>query len=176
MAFADTLAKLETQKRNLLCQIEKWPSDKLNRRPSPADWSVLEMLDHIVKTEMAIMSAARLGLERPHRVGLGDKLRTLFLRRVFSSDRRVKVPASASRVLPGSDLYLPEIAERWNSSRAELDGFIARSNSKLLSKGIFRHPVGGWMGMHEILEFFSVHLVHHQYQLKRIATSISSTS
>jgi hypothetical protein len=131
------------------------------------------MLDHIVKTEVQILSAARIGLTRPHRIGIGDKLRTLFLQKISSSDRKVKVPANSRSVLPGSDLHLSRIVARWNDSRAELHNFVARGSSELLCRGIFRHPVGGWMGMQEILEFFAVHLVHHQYQLRRIFISIS---
>jgi uncharacterized damage-inducible protein DinB len=173
IGFADTLAKLDNQKTDLLSQVENWPPDKLSYHPNPAGWSVLEMLDHIVRTEMAILSAARIGVERPHCIGIGDKLRTRFLQKVFSSDRKVRVPATASQVLPGSDLRLSAIVERWNESRAQLNRFVTQGNSELLSKGIFRHPVGGWMGMQEILEFLSVHLVHHQYQLRRICASIS---
>jgi DinB superfamily len=173
IGFADTLAKLEKQKTDLLFRLENWPPDKLNRRPGPAEWSVLEVLDHIVKTEVQILSAARTGLERPHRIGIADKLRTLFLQAIFSSDRKVKVPVNSRGVLPGSDLHLSRIVARWNDSRAELHSFVARGNSELLGRGIFKHPVGGWMGMEEILEFFAVHIVHHQYQLRRIFISIS---
>jgi hypothetical protein len=130
------------------------------------------MLDHVVKTEVEILSAARTGLTRPHRIGIADKLRTLFLQKIFSSDRKVKVPANSRSVLPGSDLHLSTIVARWNDSRAELHNFVARGNVELLRGGIFRHPVGGWMGMQAILEFFAVHLLHHQYQLRRIFVSI----
>jgi hypothetical protein len=163
---------LENQKTDLLSQLESWPTDKLSYRPGP-NWSVLEVLDHIVRTEIAILSAARIGLERPHHIGVGDRLRTRLIQKIFSSDRKVKVPASAGLVLPGSDLHLSEIADRWNDCRADLNSFVTQGDPGLLRKGIFRHPVGGWMGMQEILEFFSVHLVHHQYQLERIRASLS---
>jgi hypothetical protein len=129
------------------------------------------MLDRIVKTEVAILSAAGGGLANPHRIGIDDKLRTTFLQKIFASDRRVKVPKSAREVLPGSALQLEEIRRRWSDSREELNSFVSRGNYELLSKGIFKHPVGGWMGMEQILEFFSIHLDHHRYQFNRIARS-----
>jgi len=130
------------------------------------------MLDHLVKTEIEILSAARRGAALPHHVGIADKLRTTLLNKIFASDRRVKVPASARSVLPGSELRLEEIRSRWNKSRAELLDFVSQGSSELLDKGIFRHPVGGWMGITQILEFFSVHLIHHSYQLDRIRRSV----
>jgi uncharacterized damage-inducible protein DinB len=175
-AFTNILTKLEEQKEHLLARIELWSPEMLSHRSAPTDWSVLEMLDHIVKTETAILSAARAGLANPRRIGIDDKLRTAFLQTVFASDRKVKIPESARQVLPGSALQLEDIRKRWNNSRQELNSFVSQGNSELLEKGIFRHPVGGWMGMQQILEFFSVHLIHHGYQLDRIARSAGFTN
>lgn len=81
------------------------------------------------------------------------------------------VPKGARAVMPGSTLQLEEIQRRWNDSREELTRFVSWGNSEILCKGIFEHPVGGWMGMEQILNFFSVHLVHHRYRFNRIARS-----
>jgi hypothetical protein len=166
--------KIEEQKTDWLAKIERWPPEMLSHRPTPADWCVLEVLDHIVKTEIAILAGARRGLANPRRISISDKLRTRFLQTIFASDRKVKVPVSAREVLPGSTLQMEEICRRWNDSREDLNRFVNQDDYELLSKGIFRHPVGGWMGMGQILEFFSVHLIHHGYQLDRIARSFRS--
>lgn len=169
--FSATLATLADEKANFISLIESWPSEKLTYRPSSAEWCALEVLDHIVNTETAIMSAAQAGLGKPHRIGFTDRLRTAFLQKVFASDRKVKVPSRASQVLPGPDLELKVILGRWAQSRAQADSFVAITNAKLQNQGIFKHPVGGWMGIQQILDFFSVHLVHHRYQLERISRS-----
>ena len=169
--LVNLLETLEEQKTDLLSQVERWPPEKLNHKAGAAEWSVLEMIDHIVKTEAAILSAARAGLARPQRIGIGDRLRTAFLQKIFASDRKVKVPVSARHVLPGPSLQLAEIRARWNEGRDDLHRFVRRSDPDLLRKGIFKHPVGGWMGMQQILLFFSSHLIHHRYQLNRIARS-----
>jgi hypothetical protein len=41
----------------------------------------------------------------------------------------------------------------------------------MVNAGIFNHPFGGLMNIGGVLEFFSVHMIHHQYQLLRIATA-----
>lgn len=168
---SDLLAKLEEQKADWLEHLEGWLPDQLKYRRTAADWSALEVLDHIVKTEFEILAAARVGVSKPHRIGATDKMRTLLLFKLFRTDRRVKVPASVRQVLPEADLDLAMICQRWTTSRAALSAFVSRSGSEPLSQGIFKHPVGGWMGMAQILGFFSVHLVHHRYQLQRIAHS-----
>ena len=162
------LAKLEKQKADLLLEIGTWPLAKVRYQPSPREWSALQILDHLLKTEVAIREAARKGLVQPHRIGLTDRLRTRFLHSVFQSDRRVKVPSSASQVLPGSDPDLQTMIEQWQKSRGALQHLAQNVTEEQQTKGIFRHPVGGWMGLSEILDFFSVHLTHHSYQLARL--------
>ena len=173
--FDDALAELEKQKRDLLAEVGEWSAEKLSYRPGPSEWSVMEMIDHLVKTETAILAAAREGLRKPHRIGWSDKVRTRFLQTVFMSDRKVKVPGSVTQVLPGSDLQWPLLLEQWQKSRWELQQFVQSHDYKLLSQGIFRHPVGGWMAMPEILNFFSVHLIHHNYQLVKIKNALRNS-
>ena len=165
---AAILAKLEKQKADLLSEIGAWSREKVRYQPSPPEWSALQIVDHLMKTEVAITEAARKGLFQPHRIGFTDRLRTRFLQSVFQSDRRVKVPASAKQVLPGSDLDLPTMIEQWDKSRCELRHFAQNVTEEQRTKGIFKHPVGGWMGLSEIFAFFSVHLTHHSYQLARL--------
>ena len=165
------IEQLEDQKVELLAALTGWSQARLLHRPSAGEWCALEMLDHLVKVEVGILKTAKRGLRAPHRIGFTDRLRTRFLNGVFRSERKVKVPASASQVLPGSNLALPAIIERWDQCRAELAQMLMTETAERLKKGLFKHPVGGWMGMPEILEFFSVHLIHHGYQLARLRES-----
>lgn len=86
-SFADALAKLAEQKRDLLAEVETWPTQSLSSRPSPSEWSVLEMTDHLIKTEIAILGSVREGLNKPHRIGLIDTVRSHFVQWIFMPDR-----------------------------------------------------------------------------------------
>jgi hypothetical protein len=76
--------------------------------------------------------SARTGLAQRHRIGVSDRLRTKFLKKIFASDRKVKVPPSARQVLPGSDLQLKVIYHRWNKSRDELSHFVSRQLNRIV--------------------------------------------
>ena len=165
------LAQLERQKAELLSTIEGWSEARLAYRPEPGGWSTAEMLDHIVKVESGILTAARSGLQKPHRIGIRDRLGFLFVERVFKSDRRVKVPASAAQVLPNKEPDLPGLLDRWRRTREELTLFVEQLSSNERKAGIFRHPVCGWMDIQRILDFFSVHILHHGFQLARLSAA-----
>ena len=122
------------------------------------------------------MAAAWKGLSNPHRIGLTDRLRNRFLNAVFRSKRRVKVPSNASQVLPESNVELETLIKRWAESRLELRRFVQNVPSRQANLGLFQHPVGGWMGMPEIFAFFSVHMVHHSYQLATLRDAYRDSS
>ncbi len=160
--------KIEQQKADILVRVEGWPIELLGFRPSEGEWSAVEVLDHLVRTEDAIQAAARIGLSKPHRIGLLDKLRTRSLSAVFRSDRRVKVPRRVTQVLPGAGNTVNSVRDSWGLSRASLAQFLVTIPEALLSEGIFKHPVGGWMSVTGILGFLSDHITHHEFQLSRI--------
>jgi len=164
------LIMIERQKAETLALIESWPPARLAYRPDAGAWSANEVLDHLVKVEGEILAAAREGLQNPHRLGVRDRLGFLFIDRVFRSPRRVKVPASASQVLPDPNATLVDIRERWDNTREDLTVFLSQLTPAQLQGGVFRHPVSGWMSVPQILRFFSAHIQHHGFQLTRLRT------
>ena len=170
------LKQLEEQKAEILSLLDGWSPARLAYRPAPDAWSAVEVLDHLVRAEIGITAAARRGLQQPHAIGLRDRLGFFFLDRIFRSQRRVKVPSSASAVLPDPTVTLPSVIQRWDDTRHELAELLARVTPDQMQAGVFRHPVSGWMNLPNVLSFFSVHLTHHRFQLQRLSTESEGLS
>ncbi len=169
-------AQLEKQKVEFIRRVGGWSTGRLGHRPSLGAWSAIEVYDHLARTEAAILNEARRGIGKPHRIGISDMVRTKFLNGVFQSPRRVKVPASAQQVLPDQHVELSDVLERWRLCRLELADFLRTTPGEKLERGIFKHPVGGWMNASGILSFFSIHIYHHKFQIDRIESSFLSPS
>lgn len=163
-----TLTTLEQQRRDLLDDLNTWTAARLTYRASSGQWSALQMLDHIIRTEREILLVVYKNEGTYRRIGITDHLRTRFLKAVFQTDRKVKVPSSAGIVLPADGSSLPALSAEWADVRSTLARNADRLFASYTGKGIFRHPVGGWMDMQSVLDFFSVHLHHHGFQLERI--------
>ena len=162
------LAQLEQQKTEALGAVEGWSPARLAYRTAPDTWSTVEIFDHLVKTETGILTATKQGLEDPHRIGVRDRAGFMLIDRVFRSQRKVKVPASASQVLPDAGVSLESIIGRWNDTRSNLQQVLAQLTPDQFQGGVFRHPVSGWMSVPQVLSFFSVHILHHSFQLTRL--------
>jgi hypothetical protein len=169
MTIAESIQRLEQQKSAILAEVGGWPAELQMWRPPDGGWSGLQVLDHIVRMEAGICGAVAKRLGRPARIRLRDRAGVAFVDLVFQSKRRVKVPASVAKVItPGESLELGEIAERWERCRVELAQLVCEAEG--CRGGVFKHPVGGWMSFGQVLRLFSVHMVHHEFQLERIRT------
>ena len=168
-----TLTALESETETLLSKLDGWSQACLSYRPSVTTWSALQVLEHLVKTEEEILVLARKGAQNPHRIGVRDRLGFFSIMRVFQTNRRVKTPSSAAQVLPGLGLALDILRERWQRTRSDFRVFQEQLTPKQARLGLFRHPVIGWMGMQQILDFFWVHIVHHGFQIERLRTEYS---
>jgi len=166
-----SLDHIEEQKASLLRSISHWTEERLHFRPRGGEWCAIEVLDHLVRTEAAVLEAASTGVATPRRIGLSDRVRTAFLVRLFRSQTRVKAPGNVTQILPATGLRLMEITGRWDLVRKDLRLFLEKNPAEQLQKGIFRHPIGGWMNASGILTFFSVHIIHHGFQLHRLASA-----
>ena len=168
------LTQLETQKTEMLKQVEGWSDARLMFRPAPDTWSATEVLDHVVKVESGIFNTVRKSIDKQHPRSIRDRIGFVFLDQVMRSKMKVKTPAAASATLPSADLNLIEIAQRWDRTRVDLAQFLSGIAPEKMSGGVFRHPVSGWMSVPQVLSFFSAHLKHHGYQLENIQAQSSS--
>lgn len=160
------LASLEKLKHTALDRVRPWPATRQAFRASPAQWSAVDVIDHLEKSERAILAALAAHTGRPVSIGMGDRLKSAALITLFRRNVRVKAPPGVTSILPCGTRSLTSIATDWAATRVDLTSFL---QSDPPSKGgIFRHPVAGWMSLDSTLAFLESHIVHHCFQLDRI--------
>lgn len=168
MVLTAELEQLDVQQGDLLLRVDGWSPARLAFRPELQSWSAVQVFDHIAKVETEIVRTARSGLANPHRIGPRDRLGNRFVESIFRSGRRVKVPTSVPQVLPGAAPEMPAVLAQWAEARRSLAHLVEAVPPEVKRRGIFRHPVAGWMTLSGVLTFFSVHRLHHGYQLDRL--------
>ncbi len=126
------------------------------------------MLDHVVKTEAAILNAMQSRQAARMTVPLPDRTRGWLLTLLFLTPAQVKAPASVQAIVPGARPDLAALTETWTGTRLELAAFLAPFTRQQLPLAIFQHPVAGWMSLPRTLSFLHAHIVHHRFQLRRL--------
>lgn len=159
--------RLQCQKLAVLSQMKGLTPEQLNLRPEPSGWSVLEVLDHVTKVESALLDNVRINLAQSASVTLKERAGAWLVVAVMLSPIRIKVPASATAVLPELT-SLAAIASNWDQIRSSMHQLLTSLQPEDFRRGLFRHPVCGWMTIAGALTFLSAHLHHHRYQINRL--------
>lgn len=165
------MARLHRRKLALLHEAAEWPESALHFRPAQGAWCALDVLDHVARTEHEISEAMRAHLGDERSVPVRDQLRGLMVLGVMYAPTRIKVPESARQVMPKTPPDLQAAVERWDAARTHLQATVSDVQKRNTRRGIFRHPVGGWMTPGRTLQFLDSHLRHHEYQWKRLRRS-----
>jgi hypothetical protein len=163
------IARLERQKAELVRRIEEWPQDWLSYKPVPAEWSALEVLDHLRKTEMAVLRPCEQNLKSSkHSVTPFERDKAVAFLAIMQLPIRLKVPEPVSFVRPDHSTFLQTVLDSWAAQRFQLNVFEGVLKPSDENVGLVFHPAVGWMAFHASLSFLSAHLRHHEYQLQRI--------
>jgi hypothetical protein len=159
---------LECQKQALLERLASWPPQTIHYRPVNAGWSAIDVIDHLVRVENGLIASLRANLPHGSPLALGDQIRAFFLTALMRTPVRVKVPSAAASTMPAPGLELTGVITEWNTVRSRLRGLLDSVSLSQLRRGVFHHPVSGWMTVGQALAFLSAHIRHHEYQLRSI--------
>lgn len=165
-----TIGPLERQKAELVRRIQAWPHDWLAYKPAaPSEWSALEVVDHLRKTELAVLHSCEKNLKsRKHVVSPSERGKALVFLAMMRLPIKVRVPEAVSFVLPDHVTSLQTVLKSWAAERSLLKAFLGRLTTSTENVGLVFHPAVGWMDIRATMSFLSVHLRHHEYQLRRI--------
>ncbi len=165
----ENLTKLDDQTERLFADLEGWSPERLQFRPARESWSILEILDHLILTERAVLVTMRRNLASNNKVRLYDRYRSAFVLAIMFLPTRLQVSGSVKSLLPSRNKDdLRVLRSEWADDRKGLTAFLEGLSSADRKKGVFRHPVGGWTTPDGALFFLRSHLHHHGYQIAKI--------
>lgn len=163
------IERLEQERAELIRRLEAWPREWLTHKPGPAEWSALEVLDHLRKTELAVTHSVERNLEsREHRVTRSERARAAALLLMMRLPIKLKVPEPVSFVRPDPSTSLETVLHSWQATSFQLKELVETFGTDAEDVGLVFHPAAGWMDVRAALSFLLVHLHHHQFQFQKI--------
>ncbi len=165
------LNRLDASLQRLETQLHAYSSEELNRRPMPDQWSVMQVVNHLMMAETGSLNYLRKKLSTPSpmkKAGISAAFRTWFLNLSLSiTFIKYKAPASVSEdklpVVSDRDTVL----QQWKTTRQELRSFLNTLPADLFDKEAYRHPRAGRMTMQQMLSFLETHFNRHLNQINR---------
>ena len=158
---------LERHTRNLLSQLGALSAEQLAFRPAPDSWCLLEVADHLVRTEAAVVLGLEKGLPaHKRRPTWRQRLARPLVVPALRWPIRIKVPTAL--VQPRAGRTLDEVKTEWRQVRAALAGELAALDAGRLREPVILHPIGGPVDAAQTLAFLGAHVDHHGHQVRRI--------
>jgi hypothetical protein len=163
------LDRIDRQRRALLAEVDELGPEQLVFRPREGDWSALDVVEHLVRVEEAIISRVKQRPPRTWREAARARLSLELISVYFLVGRRFKAPVPA--ILPQGGVTLADLSTRWAAAqeamRRTIDGF----GPAEFARPMMRHAILGLLTPMEALTFIRRHIAHHHRQIARIRRS-----
>jgi hypothetical protein len=176
--IAEIAAVLTGTRSALLAAVAGLSQQDLERRPGPDEWSVGEILHHLLLTETSIARLAVRQLERGFAAGLAPDSAP----EESVLPRMAHLPvADRSRRLPAPDFTIPtpalardEVLEQLGRSREALLATLERGDGYDLSGLTYPHPLFGPIDMYQWYLVCGYHEGRHTEQIELAVRKIAS--
>lgn len=150
----------------LFNQLNRITDEQFNLKPEKNAWSPSEIMDHLVKMEMAITEGIKQQLEDPTSPKAKKKPIQLSTLRII----KVKAPA---RTIPSEGNHTKEeMKEALHQTRMNLLSVYVNADQETLINKSLKHP---YFGQVPLIQWFSFVGLHEKRHLKQLEKTIEKT-
>lgn len=170
------MRRLEEIKKDFLDDLNRWLKivddyklSELQKQPEPNQWSIGQVINHIIAVTDLYFSQARKALADTQNIQKSKSATSTewFAANSFA-DERFKSPDDTEPSQPKSINELVHNVERLKSDVLDMADALSRSTSKGKSK----HPGHQFLTAHEWFQFAEMHCRHHFRQKERIENTL----
>ena len=174
LATPAILHRLETEREALIARLEEVPSAAMNSRPSPARWSIAEVLEHLVRLETGLTKLLTLRGQQPPPPDTpapadSSLMSPALARLVRDRSKRIEAP---ERVLPAGALMADEALAHLQNARSGMLEAFGTANSDALDQLTHPHPVFGPLTLRSWVALAADHEARHADQISEIAEQL----
>jgi len=167
MRLDKRLQAFDEKRRALLDEMGALDPATLVARPLAGKWSMLEIIEHLVLAERAVLQGLpELSQLREQERRLKHRFSYALVMVVLRCSIPVRVPSPA--MIPQGDRSLGELRRLWDDSQAWLRAYIDHLDRQGFRRAVFAHPVAGPLSVEQALHMGQVHLDTHVRQIRRL--------
>lgn len=170
-SFQKQFSELETDLQALLSQLAIYSNDQLNAKLSPAHWSVLQVMQHLMVSECLSVQSIQRQMEKGRtfeKAGIQSWARGQLLGISLRSPFKFKAPGIVNETAFLSEGDFETLAGAWKNQRREMDVWLHQFPASLHRHLVFKHPYAGLLTLHGMLRFNLLHFRRHRKQIWNI--------
>ena len=167
MRLDKRLQAFDDKRRALLEEMGALDPVTLVARPLAGKWSMLEIIEHLVLAERAVLQGLpELSQLREQERRLKHRFSYAIVMVVLRCSIPVRVPSPA--MIPQGDRSLGELRRLWDESQEWLRAYIGQLDRRGFRRAVFEHPVAGPLSVKQALHMGQVHLDTHIRQIRKL--------
>ncbi len=171
------LKNLDQKLALLLRDLKTYSDNKLNEQPSPNEWSVLQIMQHLMKAEAGAVGYVKKKLSLEPELAdanVMSSFRSMFLNMALTSPIKIKAPEQISGEALLTNLTFWEVAKQWKAQRGVLKIYLESLPADYFTKDLYKHPMSGKMTLSGMLSFFNKHVDRHIRQIRRTLKKVDA--
>jgi DinB superfamily len=159
------LRAIETKRSSLIDLLSGVDPNLIAARPQPGKWSIQEIVEHLVLSEVAVFGVLNtLEGRAPQPRTLRHRVLYVVVMFILRFDIPVRVPSPDLK--PRGGRSIEELRAQWETHHRLLRTWIESSEPSALARPLFAHPIAGPMTTAEALRMLEVHLDRHVRQIR----------
>lgn len=177
LSTPNILERLQTEREGLVSRLEQVPAEYRNRRPSPARWSIAEVLEHLTRLETGLTKLLTLRGQQPPPSDTpapdeSSKMTPALGTLVRDRSKHIEAP---ERVLPAGELTADEALPHLQSARLGMLAAFGTANSDALDQLTHPHPIFGPLTLRSWVALAADHEARHAEQISEIAEQLRAS-
>jgi len=170
-SIENQLNTLDSELKLLLRDLKAHSDKDLNWNPKPGKWSVLQVMQHLMKAEDLSLKYVQKKLSfEPElkNVGILGPMKVGIVKLYMKTPIKVKAPKPVSEETFPEEAAFWDLVKQWQSQRKAQREYLATLPDNMFKKGIYKHPVAGRMSLGGMLTFHIDHFRRHRGQIDKV--------
>lgn len=164
----EAYARVSQLRMEFLAEFDSWTNDQLAFSPTENSWNAVQVANHLATVEGMSIAKIKQHLDKPKpKVGLKNKLKFWLYMRAMKTNRKFPAPAIVKK-LSERKKDLEAVKNDWAKAAVQWKEVLANTDLTILSRGILKHPICGFINADQAIRFLEEHVKHHQTQIERL--------
>ncbi|HEX6291013.1 MAG TPA: DinB family protein [Herpetosiphonaceae bacterium] len=146
---------------------------QLSFKPAPTEWSILEVVQHLVLSERSVMCGMPdLGALIERRPTLRQYMSYPVVLLVLGYSIPFRTPSP--EMVPDGRPTLPELRAQWAENHRWLQRYIDSLTPRSARRAVFYHPIAGPISVRQTLTMAHLHLTTHTRQIEALKQAVTT--
>ena len=171
------LERLDVKLKYLFDRLSEHNPEKLVEKPSLKEWSVVEVMNHLMLSEKLSLKYCQKKLSfdpKLKKTNWKTNWNEFVLRTYLSIPIKFKAPKAVGDSAFLSHSNFIESKDQWLTDRKSLKVFLESQDNEVFRKELYKHPFGMRISLNGMLGFFEAHFDRHEKQINRVLRKIKA--